>query len=288
MKNKCTWRGNCNITPCLRRRPLGFCIQESGIHLNSGRFKILSFVLYVIRQLLPNPSVGVVDFEVIRVYSQSFRYSVRLDCNLLGGGTELEFTSLILVERGWRRRCVSTREWGRDTAGCWSASSRRGKELSSEASESSKEVCLPDHVEQLLFYSLMDVLHMRLHVYQGSSSSHVLWFPRGVIYECLEPLGVGEEAIETFAFRRISDTLHDGRAEVRLREESVANQVLVLLSGEERVFGNNMGELRTDALGGVREFNVRRGVSGVRRRVSCTTTTSMDCGGGHCIELNMK
>jgi len=131
MKNKCTRLGNCNITPCLRRRPLGFCIKESGIDLDRGRFEVLLLFFHLYRQLLTNPAIGVVDSKVIGVYSQRFSYSMSFYCNLLGCCAELKFASLVLVERRRGRRCLGTRERSGDTTRGRSATSRRGKEFSS-------------------------------------------------------------------------------------------------------------------------------------------------------------
>ena len=89
MKNKCTGRGNCNITPCLCRRPLGFCIKESGIDFHRRCLKILLFVLNFCGYLLTDPAVGVIDSEVVRVYSQRFCHSVGFYGDLLGCGAEL-------------------------------------------------------------------------------------------------------------------------------------------------------------------------------------------------------
>jgi len=174
-----------------------------------------------------------------------------LYCNLLGCRAELKFSSLVLVERRWRRRCLGAREWSGDPTRGWSATSRRGKEFSSQASEPGEEVCFSYHVEQLLFYPLMDVFHVRLYIDQSRSFSYVLWFPRRIVDERLEPLGVSEEAVEAFALWGVSNTLHDGGAEVRFREEGITNQVLVFLWREERVFGNDVGVLCPYSLGSV-------------------------------------
>ena len=142
-------------------------------------------------------------------------------------------------------------------------------------------------MEQLLFYPLMDVLHVRLYVNQGSTSTYVLQLPRRIVDERLEPLGVSEESVEAFALWGVSDTLHDGGAEVRFREEGITDQVLVFLWREERVFGNDVGVLCPYSLGSIWEVGGRV-FSRVRWWVACTATTSTDCSGGHCIMLNMK
>ena len=79
----------------------------------------------------------------------------------------------------------------------------------------------------------------------------MLWLPRWVVHERLKSLHKGEEPVKAFALRGIPNALHDGGAEVRLREEGVAYQVLVFLWGEEQVLSNDMGVLRTKVLGGV-------------------------------------
>jgi len=143
-------------------------------------------------------------------------------------------------------------------------------------------------MKQFLFQSLVNVFHVCLHIYQGGPTSDMLRLPRWVVYECLELLGMGKETVEAFAFWGVSDTLHDGGMEVGFREEGVTNQILILLWREERVLSDDMGVLRTDALGGVGEVNVWGGVSGIRRRVTCATTASTDCSGGHCIMTSTK
>jgi len=69
----------------------------------------------------------------------------------------------------------------------------------------------------------MKVFHVRLHVYESRSSPDMLRFPGGVVYECLEPLGVGEKAVKALAFWRVFNALCNGGTEVGFGEEGVSD-----------------------------------------------------------------